>query len=168
MVGLDGSEMDIDVAGLRDLYKASVVAQAALDHFGRRRKNSGITTVDRLQERLVRLGHEVSRNEVVDLLRTLGKLGCGKFVVGRRGGRSRLRWSVGLREVGQLAAGEDVAVPQLETAEHEEGDGPEAGANREHRYWLRPELEVLLELPPNLTASEASRLADFIRTLPMA
>jgi len=35
----------------------------------------------------------------------------------------------------------------------------------EHRYWLRPNLDVTLRLPPNLSGQEASRLAELVRNL---
>lgn len=35
-----------------------------------------------------------------------------------------------------------------------------------HRYWLRPERQIQLRLPSNLSRSEAERLADWVRQLP--
>jgi hypothetical protein len=36
----------------------------------------------------------------------------------------------------------------------------------EHCFWLRPDLRIFLDLPGNLTPTEAGRIADFVRTLP--
>jgi hypothetical protein len=35
-----------------------------------------------------------------------------------------------------------------------------------HRFRLRPELEISLELPSDLTQKEVGRVADFLKTLP--
>lgn len=41
------------------------------------------------------------------------------------------------------------------------------GASRVHRFWLREDLEIKLELPVDLTDEEAERVAAFVTTLPL-
>ncbi len=38
----------------------------------------------------------------------------------------------------------------------------------EHEFYLRPEFEVTFELPQDLTSAEASRIAQFVGSLPFA
>ncbi|MFN8860691.1 MAG: hypothetical protein ACK5ZR_10300 [Gemmatimonadaceae bacterium] len=170
MTGMESVEAGVNREGLRALYGSGTAARAALDYFGRRQNNSYETKVERLQAALAAEGHDVSRGEIVELFRRLQELGCGVFVVGRKGWSSRFQWAVGLTELGRFAAGEKVAVEPISAEVY--GGAPDADDAddadlREHRYWIRPDLELRLALPPDLTTTEAGRLADFIRTLPI-
>lgn len=44
----------------------------------------------------------------------------------------------------------------------------ERAENHLHRFWLREDLEIKLELPVDLTDEEAERVAVFVTTLPLA
>lgn len=159
----------INTAALRSLYAESRSAKGAFDHFAQRQNNSSKTTIDRLQAALRANGQDVSRRDLIDLFKALEEAHCGTFVVGRRGRPSRFEWDVGLTDVGRSAAGEQVkveAITQAETADLDD-DGDDIAALVEHRYRLRADLELALPLPLDLTPSEAGRIADFIRTLPI-
>ncbi len=67
--------------------------------------------------------------------------------------------------VGQAAAGETTKVEEIT----EEDRGEEDGANMlKHSFRLRPDVTVSFELPSNVTANEAQRLADFLKTVPFS
>ncbi len=68
------------------------------------------TTVERTITILNEAGRKVSRGEAVDLFRRLEDLGCGQFIIGRRGAPSRFVWAVGIVSVGKAAAGESQIV----------------------------------------------------------
>lgn len=167
MTGLQEVESGVNKEALRVLYGSGAAARAALDYFGRRQKNSRETKVERLQSALSADGHDVSRGEIVELFRRLEEIGCGAFVVGRKGWSSRFQWDVGLTEVGRFAAGEKVAVEPISAEVDADADDADSAELREHRYWIRSDLEIRLALPPDLTPAEAGRLADYIRTLPI-
>lgn len=159
----------IDTAPLRKLYAASRSAKAAFDHFAQRQNNSAKTTIDGLQAALRAKGQDVSRHDVIEIFKALEVADCGSFVVGRRGKPSRFEWAVGLTDVGRSAAGEQVRVEAITESDQKDLDD-EADDDEEmveHRYRLRADVELSLALPPDLTASEAGRIADFIRTLPL-
>lgn len=65
--------------------------------------------------------------------------------------------------VGQAAAGE---VEQVEHVTDEDLGEEEAEATFKHTFRLRPDSAITFELPKNLSAGEAERLAQYIRTLP--
>ena len=67
--------------------------------------------------------------------------------------------------VGQAAAGE---TDQLEEVSPED-EREENGDNDffEHKFHLRPDLSVTIELPTDLTPQEAARMSRFIETLPL-
>ena len=154
----------VNTAGLSELYRESDVAQKLLDHFASRTNDSRVTKLDRAKAVLDARDVRASVAEVRAVFRQLEKLGCGKYVIGRRGHPSRFIWTSGLVSVGQVASGRGIDVEKVRLSSDVE-DGSSADT-LEHVFQLRPTVTVRLSLPANLTATEATRLADFIRTLP--
>ena len=157
---------EVDYGKIRKLYGASAAARATLDYFAGRTNASRKTTLNRLLAALQADGAEVTRADVREVLKSLEQLGCGRFVVGRKGHPSRFVWEVNLVHVGQVANGERDQAEPLTDAPGEAQARTEDDGLLEHRYRLRADVEVRLELPANISGSEANRLADFIRTLP--
>jgi hypothetical protein len=158
--------LNVDVLGLKNLYRENAVAQALLDWFAERRNDSSRTNVDRVLAVLSHAGIPASRAAVTEIFRELERLGCGEYFIGRRGWRSRFEWKVSLVSVGQVAAGE--AVPIEEVAPDPVADAEEEAASEmlQHTFALRLGLHITFGLPGDLTTTEATRLADFIKTLP--
>ncbi len=157
--------MAIDISGLGELYRDDNAAQVILDHFASRERNWSQTSVDRLQVNTATDGHPLSRGEVIAVFKRLEELGCGKFIVGRRGGASRFEWEYGMVDVGRAAAGEPA---EPESISPEEKDSEEERLERmlDHRFRLRRDLVVSLSLPADLSQVEAGRVAEFVKTLP--
>jgi hypothetical protein len=114
---------------------------------------------------VVEQGTGVEYLKVVAVLKELEKAGCGKFMVGRRKHKSRMRWDVDATALRSVATGEADDLPAIEH------DLPLTDASEEsglliHSYNLRPGLTVALSLPVDLSRSEAERLAKFIESLP--
>jgi hypothetical protein len=154
---------DVDIENLRLLYRDDKTAQAFLNQAARRERNARKTTVERTLANLAQDGYDASRPEIVQMFRTLAKLGCGEFVVGRHNHPSRFRWNVSLVSVGRAASGES---QEIEKITDEQDFSDETVKSLTHSYRLRPSLVVEFELPGDLTESEANRLADYIKTLP--
>lgn len=157
------NEEEVDLEGLRSLYVTDHTAKALLDYAAGRTKNSTESTVDRLMQNLRSSGVD-SRSELVAVLKQLDELGVGTFVLGRKGQQTRFKWAASMISVGKAAREEIEELEEIDYDELEEEGADELWA--EHQYKLRPELEVKLTLPKDLTAREAKRLANFIRTLP--
>lgn len=152
-----------DVDQLRQLYQSDAAARAFLDHCAQRRRNQTETTVDRALANLNREGGAFARADIVRVLKGLADIGCGDFVTGRRGWPSRFVWSTGMIDVGRVAAGEDQQIEQIEQETDEQG----ATQNfLTHAFYLRRDVSVEIELPTDLRADEAERLARFISALP--
>jgi hypothetical protein len=152
---------------VQKIYTSSPVATAALDYFAQRTNSSTRTTIEQLLAILRQEGQNSDRGEIVDFLKALDDAGCGKFVAGRKGHPSRFEWTLSLVDVGRLAAGESIKIqPIASSDELEHETTTDTDDVIEHRYRLRPDFEVRLGLPKNLTIGEANRLSDFIRTLP--
>jgi len=97
------------VAELRQLYREDGAARALLDWAARRTNDSAETSLDRVM-RVAQIG----RSEAVDLARTLGEIGCGEFIVGRKGWKSRIRWSYSLVSLGLAAQGQTAELKEVD------------------------------------------------------
>ncbi len=124
-------------------------------------------------------GHPCNVSQVTAVFRSLEDLGCGKYITGRRGKKSRFRWWLPMISIGQVATGEEVQVEEDEAglsdmvgvSEEEEASEAEAGDLEDaawitHTFFLREDVEIQLELPSDLTRFEAKRLSTFIDSLP--
>lgn len=155
-------EQPIKHAELRRLYAARPAVKAVLDHFASRQRDRSETTIDRVHELLLAEGKSLTRTEVVHVFRELHGIGAGIFVIGRKGHPSRFRWSVSATQLARFAAGEDTPVNLAVKP-----DSPRERSDViAHRFVLRPAFTVSFQLPSDLSSTEATRLSDFIRTLP--
>jgi hypothetical protein len=64
----------------------------------------------------------------------------------------------------RAAAGEPTDVEPI--SGEEENDEEEQEELLEHRFRLRPDMVVPIELPADITAAEAERLSNFIHSIP--
>jgi len=115
--------------------------------------------------------------EVTACFRSLERAGCGKYVVGRRGNKSRFRWRCSPKSAcAKALALSDAYVPPWRASETgsnadlptaEEGEGAPTEPMLEHTFLLRSELPPLvIRLPVSFTRAEATRVATFITSLP--
>jgi hypothetical protein len=140
------AEKKIDISQIQALYVADRSARALLDYLAER--STDIPTS--LLEKMVAGVKGVTKPELVRVLKSLELLGCGRFIVGRKGNPSRFAWHVGRRELGQVAAGKTPS---------------KLSETFEYKFHLRQGLLVTLRLPTDLSATEAERLTTFIRAL---
>jgi hypothetical protein len=143
------------------------------DHLARFVRNMGTTKVDQLTWRLSSEPDPPNRWQVLKFFRKLEELCCGRVIEGRWGKKTRFEWSANLVDVARAAQGQDVQIGsasneiEVEEAAGEQHQEETKDENLvEHPYLLRKDLHVRLELPADLTAAEAARLARFIQTLP--
>jgi len=161
------------VAGLRDLNEQDETARRLFENFSSRQRDKRVTTAAQAE-----WFTGAQRWEIVALLRKLDNLGAGEFKVGRRGSKTRIEWLFSIRSLAAAAQGaagtpegidptqvdddaEDgvVEVPEMEI-ETEEGDWID------HSFQLRPDMQITIRLPVDLTSKEADRIGGFIRQLP--
>ncbi len=89
------------VEAIRALYSSDERAQALFDALAKRRRDASATSIDNLSNTL-----NIARGDAVALARALEETGCGQFIVGRRGQRSRFEWEYSCISLGRAAAGE--------------------------------------------------------------
>ncbi len=97
------------ITAVRALYKKDDAARRLFDQCAERERDASATSIDRLTYLL-----GISRAEALALAQRLGEAGCGEFVMGRRGHKSRFVWGYSCISLGQVAAGETA---ELEKAE---------------------------------------------------
>lgn len=158
------------VSILKTLYRDDVSAKAILDYFSTRKKAMSVSSVDRIGFK-----SKVAYAEVVRVFKELAAAGCGTFLNGRKGYKSRMEWDYSLVSLGLVARGEAAIPEPIDPSSVEEEDdlvtglvdegGVEDG-NLPHAFQLRPDTTLHFSLPADLTAREAERLAAFIRSLP--
>jgi hypothetical protein len=119
----------------------------------------------------------------VQIFEAFHAMGLGEFISGDVA-RPRFVWGYPLLELPRVASGESWELePLRETIEddangHRSGqpdddddedaprDSSARGGSIKHIFRLREDFSVKMRLPADLTAGEAFRLADFIKTLP--
>lgn len=155
---------------LKTLYRDDASAKAILDYFSTRKKAMRVSSVERIGYK-----SKVAYAEVVRVFKELAAAGCGQFLNGRKGHKSRMEWEYSLVSLGLVAKGE-AAIPELidlSSLDEEEDDLATVVADDDaedgtlsHVFQLRQDMSLHFSLPADLTAREAERLAAFIRSLP--
>ncbi len=159
-------------------------ARGVLDHFRSYADDCRVATVDELENSLSFLVRP--RDPIIRFLKQLQDMEWGEYRVGRKGGKTRFVSPYSLKTIGQLAkhgqAGNGTALSrEHDEAEPEDSPGEDPGApvvpdtpsrkqtsveEISHKFPLRPGYTLTLSLPVDLTAAEAARLADFVKSLP--
>jgi hypothetical protein len=142
-----------DVERLRSFYKNNSDFRAVLDFVNAHGKSEGWEDASDLTARMNASGVGVNRAQIISAFKMLATLRCGWFTVGRRKWPTRLEFRADPRQLHKLAtASSPVAsvAPTMLT----------------HRFRLRPELEISVYLPSDVSKKEISRIADFLQTLP--
>lgn len=153
----------MQVERLQSVYMENDAVRAVCDNLAGRTYNQNETTLRRMLHHLEREGwDDIDKSDVIGAFRQLEDAGCGRYVEGRHGWPSRFVWEVKSSMVANAAKG----VTPSDAVEVQSSD-PEDYENEmiEHTYVLRPDLTITLELPENLTCSEANRLSSFVGSL---
>lgn len=155
---------------LKSLYGESPANELFFKILARRKRRAWITKVDRILGLMLSEDESVNvnRGEIVRLMQELAGLGFGRFVPGRHSRPSRMEWSVDVLELAKVAMGESDTVSEVQPEDiNDEADEDADSEVLEHKFYLRSNFLVRIELPMDFTASEADRLAGFLKSLPI-
>ena len=129
------------IDSLREFYQVSDAARKVLDWAANRTNDAAETTLDRIIQRTA-----ISRGEAVEFGRRINDIGCGLFVVGRRGGKSRIQWTYSLKSMGEAAKGQADALVEMDP-EIAQDAVDQQQASGEVEVDIPPEGEVALNIP---------------------
>jgi hypothetical protein len=145
----------IDEQKLRENYKKDPLFRTLMDFFSTEPKDHRSITVDVLCDKLAARSISIRRSEVIRALQSLSGHNRGWFTIGRRGWPSRFEFHVSSIALAKAASSRDDGEKTKKVA-----------AMLTHRFRLRADLEISLELPTDLTDKEVTRISDFLKTLP--
>jgi len=145
-----GDEVNEDK--LRAKYKNDPLFRMFMDVLAKAPKDYRLLTVGQLCDLLAKAGANIYRHDAVRMFQSTHGENRGWFTVGRRGYSSRFDFYASSKAMAEAAIGKTThaATPALLM----------------HKFRLRRNLEISLELPSDLSAKEVERIADFLRTLP--
>lgn len=153
--------MNIEV--LKQIYNENQAVKSICDHMSDRSKNQNETALHRISQHLELEGTDFKRSDLIAAFRLLENSECGKYVEGRHGWKSRFVWSVKSKLVAGAAQGNETNAALVAEKDSDEEIFEEEML--EHNYFLRPDLVITVELPADLSRSEAQRLSQFIDSL---
>jgi hypothetical protein len=81
------------LAVLRDRYMNHAATRTIIDHFATRRRNQRATKLDALEAALRRDGTLLSLEEIKGVMKHLGSLGLGRYIISRHSKPTRFEWS---------------------------------------------------------------------------
>ncbi len=155
---------------LKSMYSDDEAARRLFLWFDDRKKDSWEMPVRVAAQRT-----ELPEREVRRVFKEFADLGCGTFIKGRgEGAETRMKWTLSIRSIAAAAKGEIIKIDVVTAASKEETlEAEEAKINTQHNdefthtFRLRPDFDVAIKLPFDLTAREAERLGVFIKAIPL-
>lgn len=148
---------------LKEAYQVNPVLQLICEHFANRTRNQWYTKVDTLVRHLKAEDHEIRRHQVIKALKILDSANAGKYVPSKYG--SRFDWCTSSKSLSEhLIENEDLTwdANEDDAESHEEAVPPSVLL---HKFHLREDFIVEIELPADLTEAEAYRLSSFTGAL---
>ena len=164
---MNGIMNEDKIAQLRKLYQEDRSAKSLLDWLAGRQNSAQMTNV----ERAVQVTGE-SYGDIVTVFRKLDNAGLGRFMVGRKGHKTRIEWSFDVKSLGNAARGSSMGLKEAPERGISDADEDSGGQDVDdstllsHEFQVRPDFKLMLVLPADLSAREADRIANWIRTLP--
>lgn len=147
---------DIEIDDLKKQYRENPLFRSLMDFLVDQEKDERQLSVEGLRGTMEGAGISVSYRDVVRMMQSLQAGGCGSFIIGRKGWPSRFQFNVSMTELAKAVTGKGSEIVPMKPA-------PKM---INHKFRLRPELEIALELPEDLADKEVARIGDFLKTLP--
>jgi len=152
---------DKNISRLQSLYSSDEDAKAIFDWLDSRSNRPKESKV-----RVVETNTGSDYYDLIDVFRKLEGWGFGRLIVGRKGGETRFSWDCDAKELAAVAKGGSGDVSGLnENPVDQAEEGAEQVQLNSYYFPLRQNHRTTLNLPADLTRSEADRLAQFIQSL---
>lgn len=158
--------MSVTQKSILTLENSEPVASAIFDYLATRQRHTSELTVDRA----VKAVPSTTKSEMISVFRELEKIGLGVLLLGRKGGKTRLSWSVAPTDIEKARTGEldpiPLSVDDSDEFDEDEDENEDEEGMITHTYRLRKDLLISIKLPEDLTDKEASRLGQWLATVP--
>jgi hypothetical protein len=111
------------VLGLRELCLHSEGARMFFEWAANRQNDAAETSIDVFERK-----SSMDRASCIELAKDVSRIGCGQYIVGRRGSKTRVRWDYGLKSIAGAAVGKEDKLEAVdpELAAELEGQANEA------------------------------------------
>jgi hypothetical protein len=119
----------------------------------------------RLKRGLEEMGAHVTYEQAVTMLRSLDNHGVGWFKIGRRGKQTRFIFDVDSKELASAILEPTAAATPTAPSVPTTSAGAETTLVK-HRFWLRPGIEITVELPVDVTEKDVARLYELLKAIP--
>ena len=148
-------------SALQRLYADSITARSLLDWFSTRERGAKSTKVDRAETVTGQYYYDI-----ITVFKEMDKIGIGTFKVGRKGHDSRMEWDFDIISIGKIAKGD---WGTLEPVSRDAIDDEAPSSNRvdslTHRFNLRKDYIIEIDLPENFDGSDLSRMKNWLDLL---
>ena len=155
------SQMDF----LREIYRENELARHLFDKHSACQTSKCHLQVETLLKNMKLANTNWNRGKAVALFRAMEGHGFGKFILGRGTKKSRFQFSESPKEMAKVAKARgskgDLGKKQKTVAP------PILQDVYVHQIQIRPKVSVSMLLPADLKTSEADRVDQFLRALPM-
>jgi len=140
---------------VRDAYAGAWPPTLKFFQYGEMQTTTPLETeIDRLRSAL-----DVSRRDMVELVKGIVDAGIGARIIGRRGRNSRIKWYFSLSSIAKVARGEAEELVEV-------GAKRSGGSLVEHKFKLRDNRPpITMKLFEDLTEREVERLYLFQKSL---
>lgn len=148
--------VEIDMDRMKSKYRNNPQFRTLIDFLAQQEKDEKCITVDDLELRMGKADIAVTRTDAIRMFQALHGWDCGWFIIGRRQHVSRFWFNVSSTQLGKEVSGKGVIASPAQPPP----------TMLTHKFILRPDLEISLELPSDLSKKEIGRIADYLHTLP--
>lgn len=157
---------NLQLENIQKLYQDNEVAKVVLDYFSQRKRKTKDTSVSSIILDLRRAGFTQNflPEDIAYVLEKLGEYGCGEVMRDKATPRNtKLTWypTVDMQETGAKSKNNDYLT--VDTSPEHSSTASELIS---HYFQIRKNLKITIELPADITRSEADRLSKLISALP--
>lgn len=156
----------VNEKAINGLYHSDHIAHTLLNELAKMPRQDE-TYLDELEKKLMKDKRAVPRRQLVGFFKRLEDFGVGELIVGRKGHATRFHWEVDSLAIARPDEPQPAQIPPPPIGGLEGlpiSAGPVVLIS--HRFQLRPELVITVQLPSDITTVEADRLSGFLRSLP--
>jgi hypothetical protein len=175
----------LNISKLRKIAHESDESEAIFECLKNRDRTRKVTDLRQLQYKLLDDGAKLTKEGVMRVFQQLQDEGIGSLIIGRKGNPTRFKWNYSIKKIGKIG----LSRKKVKTQEYQNDSNSSVTdirqqinqvipshvrqATKDNKIkaymitdiQLRNDVVAKLELPIDITKSEAKKIHDFILTL---